>query len=200
MANRIVLVRFEQFDIISLRQVIQRKQFSGQEFVEKPLQSGIFAGRPRVNVFKQLLLHGFLEQAGEDREVRSVIFKREFKLIAQTVPGPVVGRIHLLSGTCQRVDPVSPPGRNNRGMPIGDCFEIVPLDQSRLPGRPEYRLILVGFNHGLCPGGKSFWGVVLRCNKGFVKQNGYRGSKMIKYRQLASKTIIVLFECLFCVK
>ena len=76
------------------------------------------------------------------REIRTVVLQREFKLIAQLVARPILGRIDLLDHPPHRVDPVDSTGRDKGFVPVGDDLKPVPLDERGVSCRSLCRLLL----------------------------------------------------------
>ena len=146
--NRVVRIRLQQVDVVSLLQVIQREHPVRQELVEKPQPPGVFPCRFRPDAGQEVVLRRLPEQAGEDRQVRPVVLQREFELPAQRVAGPVAGREDLLDASFTGNDPADSTRRHPRRVPVGDDVDAVPLDQGRVAGRPRRRCLPAGFDRG----------------------------------------------------
>jgi hypothetical protein len=89
--DRIVLSLFEQIDVVTPLQVIDRERLACQQLIKKPQPPGIFAGRFGPDIFEKIFLRGLLKHAGQDRQICPVIFECEFEMVAQVSPGQYLG-------------------------------------------------------------------------------------------------------------
>lgn len=110
---------FDEVYIVSLLQVVQRKPPARKKFVEEPQTPYVLAGRFGADVFEDLLFLERSKQNGEKGQIRPVVLKSEFKMIAWSLSRPVRGRIGLFDEAVARAHPMRSASATNDMCQLG---------------------------------------------------------------------------------